>query len=271
MNIVNFEVKRHFKSSVTWALICSAVIILFMALFPSMENSGIQQLVAEKMGAFPEGFMEAFGLDDMVDFTDIMQYLAYTIQYISMAIAIYGLILGSNSLLSEEAEGTIEFLYAQPVERNKIVGSKILSSALLLFQSIFIIGLFTMVISAIFKPDDYNVFRLFMDIKEVFIGIAFSSYIYFSIGLLLSTILKPSQNTTAVSIGIFFITYVLGVLSRLKDNLEWLKFLSPFDYALPMDIVRYGWENKYIVAGTIIMLFTILFTFIIYNRKDMKI
>jgi ABC-2 type transport system permease protein len=151
------------------------------------------------------------------------------------------------------------------------VGSKMLSNAYLLFQCILIIGAVTMGISAIFKPEDYDLFKLLVDIKVVFIGITFSAYIYFSIGLLLSTILKPSQNTTAISIGVFFITYVIGVLSRLKDNLEWLKFFSPFDYALPMDIVRYGWENKYIVAGIFVMLFCIIFTFIIFNRKDMKI
>ena len=271
MNIIQFEVKRHFKSSLTWSLVCAAIIILFMALFPSMENSGMQELIGEKMGAFPEGFMEAFGLDEMVDLTNIMQYLAYTIQYISMAIAIYALILGSNALLSEEAEGTIEFLYAQPVSRNKIVLSKLQSSAYLLFQCIFIVGFITMTVSAIFKPEDYEFIKLIMNIKEVFIGIAFVSYIYFSIGLLLSTILKPSQNTTSISIGIFFITYVLGVLSRLKDNFEGLKFLSPFDYALPMDIVRYGWERKYIFAGVIIILISISTTFYIYYKKDMRI
>lgn len=271
MNIVNFEVKRHLKSSIVWSLVCGAIIILFMAFFPSMESSGIQELVGEKLGAFPDGLMEAFGLDDMVDFTDIMQYLAYTIQYISMAIAIYALILGSNALLSEEAEGTIEFLYAQAVSRNKIVASKMLSNAYLLFQCIFIVGFLTMAVSAIFKPEHYEIVNLLMDIKEVFIGIAFVSYTYFSIGLLLSTILKPSQNTTSISIGVFFITYVLGVLSRLRDNLEGLKFLSPFDYALPMDIVRYGWERKYIFAGIIIILVSISTTFYIYYKKDMKI
>lgn len=271
MNIIQFEVKRHVKSSIVWSLVCGVLIILFMAFFPSMENSGIQELVVEKMGAFPEGLMEAFGLDDMVDFTNIMQYLAYTIQYISMAIAIYALILGANALLSEEAEGTIEFLYAQPVSRNKIVASKMVSSAYLLFQTIFIVGFITMAVSAVFKPENYELVKLIMDIKEVFIGIAFVSYTYFSIGLLLSTILKPSQNTTSISIGIFFITYVLGVLSRMKDSLEGLKFLSPFDYALPMDLVRYGWERKYIFAGVIIILISISTTFYIYYKKDMKI
>lgn len=271
MNIVRFEIKRYFKSSIVLALICGGLILLFMALFPSMKDSGIQDLVATKLDAFPEGFLEAFGLDDMVDFTDIMQYMAYTIQYISMALAIYGLILGVNTLLSEEAEGTIEFLYAQPISRNQILISKIFSNIYLLFQSIIIIGIMTMGISAITKTEDYKLMELLMDIKSVFIGIGFVTYIYFFLGLLLSTILKPSLNTTSISLGIFFITYVFGVISRLRDNLSWIKFFSPFDYGFPMDIVRQGWEIKYIISGIIIIFVSILLTFFIYNKKDMKI
>lgn len=271
MNIIKFEVKRHFKSSLVWSLVCGFIIILFMSFFPSMERSGLQELISSKMGAFPEGMMEAFGLDSMVDFTDIMQYLAYTIQYISMAVAIYGLILGVNALLAEESDGTIEFLYAQPVSRSDILFTKIISNAYLLFQCIFIVGFITMAMSVIVKPEDIKIMALIMDIKEVFLGITFVSYVYFGLGLVLSTILRPSQNTVSVSIGLFFITYVLGVISRLKDNLVGLKFLSPFDYALPMDIVRYGWETKYVLAGFIIIIFSIVSTFIIYNKKDMRI
>lgn len=271
MNIIKFEIKRHFKSSMTWSLVCGSIIILFMSFFPSMKSNGLQELITRGLGAFPEGLMEAFGLDHMVDLTNIMQYLAYMIQYISMAITLYGLILGVNSLLSEEVEGTIEFLYAQPVCRNKILITKTLSNAYLLFQCIFIVGLLTMAISTVFKPEDYGLMILFRDIKEVFIGIAFVSYIYFTIGLLLSTILKPSQNTTSTAIGIFFITYVLGIISRLQDHLVGLRFLSPFDYALPMDLVRYGWERKYILVGIIIMVLSISTAFFIYSKRDMKI
>lgn len=271
MNIIKFEVRRSIKSSLLWALVCSGIIIFFMSLYPSMENSDIQEIVFTKLDAFSEGLMEAFGLDNMVDFTNIMQYLAYTIQYISMAIGVYALILGINALLSEEVEGTIEFLYAQPVCRNKIVLTKLLSNAYLLFQSIFIIGLFTIAVSIFFKPEDYDLINLIMGIKEVFLGICLVAYTYFSIGFFLSSILKPKVGTTSISIGIFFFSYIVGVVSRLKEELELLRFLSPFDYVLPMDLVRYGWERKFLVAAIIIMVLTIAASFFIYDKKDMEI
>lgn len=271
MNIFKFEFRRLFKSCLVWSLLCGALIILFMAFFPSMRDSGIQELVATKLGAFPEGLMEAFGLDDMVDFTDIMQYLAYVIQYISMAAAVYGAILGVNALLEEEAEGTIEFLYAQPVSRSEIVTSKILSRVVIMFLFIIIVGSTTMGISIALKPEDVDLITMLMDIKSIFIGMSFIGFIYLAIGLLLSTILKPSSNSTAISIGVFFITYILGVLSKMKDNLEGLKYLSPFDYALPMDIVRSGWNINYIITGIGIIAISIIGTYIIYNKKDMRI
>lgn len=271
MNIFQFEVKKLFKSCLVWSLLCAALIILFMAFFPSMRDSGIQELVATKLGAFPDGLMEAFGLDELVDFTDIMQYLAYVIQYISMAAAVYGAILGVNALLDEEVEGTIEFLYAQPVSRSEIVTSKILSRVFIMFIFIIIVGVTTMGISIALKPEDVDLLTMLMDIKNLFIGMSFVGFIYLAIGLLLSTILNPSSNSTATSIGVFFITYIFGVLSKMKDNLKLLRYLSPFDYALPMEIVRNGWNINYIIAGVGIIAISIIGTYIIYSKKDMKI
>lgn len=271
MNIFQFEVKRLFKSCLIWSLICSALIILFMSFYPSMKDSGIQELVSSKLGAFPEGLMEAFGIDDMIDFTDIVQYEAYVLQYIAMAAAIYGTILGVNSLLKEESEGTIEFLYAQPVTRRKIVLYKALSRLLIYFIFILIVGAVTMATSIVFKPDDIALFPMLVDIKNIFTGMTFVGLIFLSIGLFLSTVLKVSFNSTAISTGIFFVTYLFGVLSRMRDNLNYFKYLSPFDYALPRDIVREGWNLNFIIIGFIIIVLLTISTFVVYNKKDMRI
>lgn len=271
MNIFIFEVKRLFKSCLIWSLICGASIVLFMLLFPSMQNSGIQELIGTKLDAFPQGFLEAFGLDTMVDFTDIMQYQAYSIQYIGMAAAIFGSILGIDSLLQEEVEGTIEFLYAQPVSRSEVVTYKILSRFMIFFIFMAIFSVFTMGISIIVKPKGIGIYNIIMDIKMVLIGIFFIGIIFFSIGLFLSASLKPSYNSTAISIGVFFITYILGIISNMKDNMKFLRYFSPFDYALPMDIVREGWNIRYIILGLFIILVCIVSTYVIYKKRDFRI
>lgn len=271
MNVFQFEVKRLIKSCLIWSLVCGALIILFMSFFPSMKNSGIQELVNTKIEAFPKGLLEAFGLDNMVDFTDITQYLAYVIQYIAMAAAIYGIILGVDALLDEEAEGTIEFLYAQPISRRQIITYKSMSRMVAFFIFIFITGLITTGISMVLKPKDIDMLTMLVNIKSIFIGMTFVGFIFLAIGLLLSTILKPSYNSTAISIGVFFITYIFGVLSKMRDGLGFFRYLSPFDYALPMDIIREGWEFDYIFVGMVIILISIIGTYIIYNKKDMNI
>ena len=125
MNVFKFEVKRNLKSCLLWSIICSVLILLFLSVFPSMKDSGMQDLVGTKLDALPTGMLKAFGLESMIDFTNILEYLAYCFQYIAMAACIYALILGVNSLLEEEASGTIEFLYAKNISRKEIVRDKV--------------------------------------------------------------------------------------------------------------------------------------------------
>ena len=112
MNIFKFEFKRLLKSCIIWSLVCGALITLFMSLFPTMEDMGMKQIVNDKMGGMPVEILKAFNIDSSMDFTDIFNYLGYAIQYIAMASAVYGAILGVNSLIREESQGTIEFLYS---------------------------------------------------------------------------------------------------------------------------------------------------------------
>ena len=116
-----------------------------------------------------------------------------------------------------------------------------------------------------------SIFNMVKDIINIFMGMAFVGFIFLSIGLFLSTILKPNINSTAISIGFFFITYVMGVISKLRDGLEPLRILSPFDYALPMDLTKEGWNLNYVLLGTGIIILSTIGTFISYNRKDIKI
>ncbi|WP_289682966.1 hypothetical protein [Romboutsia ilealis] len=56
MNIFKFEFKRLLKSCIIWSLVCGALITLFMSLFPTMEDMGMQQIVNDKMGGMPVEF-----------------------------------------------------------------------------------------------------------------------------------------------------------------------------------------------------------------------
>ena len=269
MNIFKFEFKRQFKSLIIWSIVCSALVIMFMALFPSMKDMGMQELVGDKLGAMPSTLLEAFNIDEMMDFSNIKDYMGYCLQYIVMAAGIYGLILGASALSKEEKDGTIEFLYSKPITRNKIVTSKLLASIVIIFIFIFIIGLVTMAIGIIVKPEDIKTIDLLMDIKIMYIGMAMLSYTFMSIGFILSMIIKARTNFTAVALGVFFASYFVGVLGKLKESFEWLIYFSPTDYFIPAKIFKDGFELRYVIVATVLILVSIVGTYIIYNKKDL--
>lgn len=271
MNVFRFETKRNIKACIIWSIVCGLILAFFLSIFPSMKDMGMQELVGAKLDALPSSMLKALGLEDMIDFSNILEYLAYSLQYIAMASYIYALILGVNSLLEEESTGTIEFLYSKNISRKEIVSFKILSRAFLLGLFILLLAVFTFLVTLAFKPSDLSAVGLLTGIIELFVGIGFISLVFLFIGFFLSTILKPNHNFTAISIGVFFMTYVLGVAGKLREGLAFLKYFSPYDYAMATEVVKSGIELKYILVGCAIIVMCSIGSFIIYEKKDMKI
>lgn len=271
MNVFKVEVKRGFKSLIIWSVVCILLIVLFMSMFPSMKDSGMQELVNTKMDALPEAILDAFNLKDAPDFSKLNEYFAYVFQYIAMAGAIYGGILGAKSLIEEESEGTIEFLYAKPISRTKIVTSKILSSIALFYIFIILIAIGSIIIALVVKPADLEVINVIMDMKKLYLGLFFVGMVFMSIGFSISVLIPHLRLATPISIGTFFITYLLGIFSQMIDSLEFLKYFSPFNYAVPSEIIKNGFDTTNILLGLIISIICITLTYIIYRKKDFRI
>lgn len=270
MNVFKYEFRRLFKSAIIWSVVCGVIISMFMLFYPSMKDSGMQDLVLAKIDAMPEGFLEAFNLSGMVDFSKLPDYTAYVIQYIAMASGIYGAILGVSALVKEESEGTIEFLYSKPITRSKIVTAKLGASALIFYMFIILIGIVTMVVSFIVKPEEVKTMTMIMDIKTLYMGMAFLGYIFMAIGFLISVFIKKSKQAVPIALAVFFTTYLLGVFGKLKDNLKLFLYLSPFDYVTPAKIIKEGFEVKYLILGLLIMIISIVGTYVVYNKKDFR-
>ena len=74
MNMFKFEFKRLLKSSMIWALVCSALVVMFMLFFPSMKEMGMQELVGAKLESLPDTFLEAFNISGTTDFSNISDF-----------------------------------------------------------------------------------------------------------------------------------------------------------------------------------------------------
>lgn len=271
MNIFKMEVKRGMKSLMIWSIVCILLVILFMSMFPSMRDSGMMELVDTKLGALPPAMLEAFNLTDAPDFSKLNEYFAYVFQYIVIAGCIYAGILGAKALIQEESEGTIEFLYAQPASRAKIVTMKLFSSLVLFTLFVVIMSIASNAMALVVKPSDVEVINVAMDLKLMFSGFFLIGLVFMSIGFLTSVIIKNLRLAMPISVGLFFVTYLFGIFSGMIEQLEFLKYLSPFYYAVPSEILKHGFETVNIVLSFIIIIISIAATYFIYRKKDFRI
>jgi ABC-2 type transport system permease protein len=188
-----------------------------------------------------------------------------------MASAVYGAILGVNALIKEESEGTIEFLYSKPITRTKIVTAKLCSVAVIYYIYIIILSIFTMGVCYVVKPKDVEVMELIINIKSVFIGISLLGFIFMSLGMLISAFIKSDKGAIPISIGIFFVSYFLGIIGKLKESFNWFKYFSPFDYYAPGEILKDGFDVTFVVIGLCIIAVSIAGSYFVYKKKDMNI
>ena len=271
MNIFRMEVKKSLKSLTIWSIACILLVILFMSMFPTMKDSGMQELVDTKLGAMPPALLEAFNLADAPDFSKLNEYFAYVFQYIVIASSIYAGVLGAKTLIKEETEGTIEFLYAQPASRSRIVTMKILSSLAIFYLFTMIMSLASMVMAIAVKPVDLSVMDIIIDMKLLYSGLFLVGLVFMSIGFLISVLIKHLRLAMPLIIGIFFVSYLLGTFSSMIEQLEFLKYFSPFHYAVPSEIIKNGFEQINILLSFAIIVITITGTYHIYRKKDFRL
>lgn len=268
MNIILFEFKRLIKPCLIWSCVCILLTILSMSIFPSMATSDMQELVQGKLGALPEGFLKAFNIEKNMDFSNLYSYLAYSLHYIAIASGIYGSILGVSALSKEESEETISFLYVKPLTRREILNTKILSHFMIYIAYILANVIITFLICLLVKTKEDTIAELLNKTILLFGGFFFIGIVFFSVGMLISILQKKKRDVIPISLGIFFISYFLGVISKLREEVTWLKYFSPLEYFSTNEIVVSGLDEKFILISWIIIVVSLLISYFLYRRKD---
>ncbi len=274
MNVFKLEFKSNLKGLLLWAGILSLVLVLFMSLFPTMGTDAMKDLVQTKLNALPQDVLEAVGLTEIPDFTKILDYFSYIFQYIAVAGSIYAALLGAQALIKEENDGTIEYLYAQPVTRTQIVFQKLLASSAVYGVLNVVLSVVCGILFAVLKPEDTGLVVLMTEFKSLLAGTMIGGLVFLCLGLLLSVLLKSSRQAIAAAVGLVFVTYILGIFSKaFTDYANWvdyLVYLSPLDYATPFDVLLHGFNALRILIGFIIMAVSVVFAFYFYRKKDLK-
>lgn len=257
------EIRQNLKSLIIWSVCVVGLFIFSMSMFPSFSQN--PQMVGDMLKAFPKEMLDAFGIS-AADFSKPLDYMSYMFQYILLAVGAQAIMLGSGIVSKEETDKTVEFLYAKPVTRNYIMTSKILAGITVMaaLNAVFLAG--SLAVLNIVSSNVDNGMAALLCLTMFLIQLFF-----FAVGLIVSMLFRRVRRFTSISLAIVFATYFLGIMSSVTDSLRALKYIAPFKYFDPTQLVHSGTlEGTYLIIVLAVAAVSIFGAYALYRRRDLS-
>ena len=258
------ELKINLKSFIIWTSILIGLFLVVFLVYPSIVNSENMEMMDEMMKMFPEEMLKAFNMDISTIDSAFGWLKTEGFVFVLLITGIYSGILGSNILLKEESDKTIEYLNSVPVTRKNIVINKILCGLLYIILMIAIIGIFNFIglsLSGEFDRKSY----ILLSITPIF-----SSIVIFAVCLFLSTFTHKTKKTIGISLGIVFASYFLNIISEMGESTEFLKYISIFTLADIRNVIINVSINPLMIVLTIgITAVFMILTVMHYEKKEL--
>ena len=221
MTVFIHELRAGAKSFLLWCLVIGALMVLCIALYPSMAGSmGEVSAMFAGMG----DFSAAFGLDKL-EFGTIMGFYGTECgNILGLGGAFFAALTAMGLLAGEEGGHTAEFLLTHPVSRIRAAAEKLAAAAVMVIGlNLICLACGAGAILAIGEEADwsrllqYHAALLLMQLEIC--GICFA----------ISAPLRRSSYGLAM--GLTALLYFLGLAVNLDAGLDWMRFLTPYYYA----------------------------------------
>ena len=259
MTLVRHELKQGKTSFLIWTSSIGFLLAICVFLFPEMkgEMEGISETFAS-MGSFTA----AFGMDRLNFGTLIGFYAIECGNVLGLGGAFYAALCAVSILSKEEKDKTAEFLLTHPISRTRIITEKLIAvliqiTAMNLFIYAISVGSMTMIGEEIpWKEVNLLHFAYYL-LQIELAGICFG----------ISAFLR--KGSIGVGLGIAIMMYFLNLIANIAEAVEFLKYITPFEYCDGADIVSNGYLNRTMVTiGMAMGIAGITVAYLHYTRKD---
>lgn len=261
MNIYLHEMKSLLKSTIIWTLALVALAAIYFSVYPSIvsEANGFKDLLS----AYPAPVRAALGIS-LDNITSILGFYSMILTFITLCAAIQAMIFGTSILSREARERTADFLLVKPVSRSAIVTSKLLAAlTMLAATNIFYSAASTLLASTI-NTADFDLKMLLM----INLTLVFLQLIFLAMGMVISVFFNKLKSVLPISLGTVFGFFFIGALIA-TGNDDKARYFSPFKYFESSYILKNAsYELPYLITGAVIMVATIVISYIIYAKKD---
>lgn len=258
------EMRVNLKNFLIWAFILMFIFSVVFLIYPTIINGENTKMINDVMTMFPKEMLKAFNMDISSIDSAFGWVKSEGFIFILLLTGMYSGILGSNILLKEENDKTIEYLNSIPITRRKIVLNKILCGILYIILLVLTISIFNFIGLNINGDFDKKLYLLLC------ITPIFSSLVIFSFCLFLSTFTHKTKKTIGISLGIVFVSYFFSVISEISEDTQFLKYISIFTLADNRSVIENISINPLmIILSLTITIILIILSIIHYQNKEL--
>lgn len=269
--IFSRELKKNSGKMVAWLLILGIIVGLLFALYPMMLDGNMKSLFDNFINELSPDLQKIFGIEENIDLTNIGQYMAFIYQYISVFIVIFAMQLGANSLSSDQSDGTIQYIYSNPVSRAEIITEKILSNILTYIIFLILLALVNFLVLLFIPVEEaFSKQELIFYLAKIFSGILASGLVFMSIGFFISSLSKTNNFGNGISILFVIISVIFTIVGKIYGG----TMLTVIDN-LPLEVFKPIYFIEGIIyplglgVNLIIFLIFIVLTYVIYGSKEL--
>jgi ABC-2 type transport system permease protein len=231
--VAGHELRTQWSSALAWFLPAAGMLAITLSVQPQMGQAG--SLFQQKLDLMPKDLLVAFGVSAM-ELSDPVMYLATNFTLYMLLGGLFAALLGAAAFSREETLHTAELLLTQPVPRHTIALGKM--AAGLALVAAFEAGLAGAAFGA-YALAGVHVARQGL-MLWLFVGSFLVHSVVYLVSLAATALVTRVRAATPIALALVFGSYGLGVVSLVSQRLGALRWLSPFRYAEPADIVATG-------------------------------
>ncbi len=261
MNVYLRELQAYRKSTITWILSLSGLIVTFMALYPAFTQD--VEATKELMSSLPEAVRAAFNIA-LSNFFTVYGFFGYLLSFAILSGAIQAMNVGTGVISKEVSGKTADFLLSKPMKRSRVMSAKLAAAlTVILATNVAFSAVSYFVAASVAKePLDGGLLLLLSS------TLLLVQLVFLALGALFAVTIPKIKSVVSVTLPTVFAFYIIGMIGDVLEN-ESVRYISPFKFYDPNYIItNQRLEGRYLAVEAAFVLVAIVASYVIYLKKD---
>ena len=263
MNVFLRELRAYRRSTIIWAVSLSALIVIFMSLYPAFTRD----VAATKLllGQLPVAVRNAFNIS-LADFFTIYGFYGYLLSFAILAGAIQAMNVGTGVIAKEVSGKTADFLLSKPIRRTRVVSAKLAAALVVIVFTNIVFSTVSYVAALIVSEAPFAAGTFLLMSLTLFLV----QLVFLALGALFAVSIPKIKSVVSVTLPAVFGFYIVGMIGDVLEN-DKFRYITPFKFYDPIYIIQHAsLESRYVIIEAVFIAVAIAASYVIFVKKDVR-